>query len=67
MTVCLQRQDGRCVLTVEDDGHGFEGDLRSQPAGMGLHLVQRLAQQIDSTVSIENNHFGTRVTAEIDL
>jgi two-component sensor histidine kinase len=34
---------------------------------MGLHLVQRLAQQIDGTVSIENNHFGTRVTVEIGL
>jgi two-component sensor histidine kinase len=67
MTVRLQRQDGRCVLTVEDDGRGFEGGLRSQPAGMGLHLVQRLAQQIDGTVSIENNHFGTRVTVEIGL
>jgi two-component sensor histidine kinase len=67
MRVCLQRQEGRCVLTVEDDGRGFEGDLRSQPAGMGLHLVERLAQQIDSTVTIEDTRPGTRVSVGVGL
>ncbi|MGH1588997.1 sensor histidine kinase [Methylobacterium phyllosphaerae] len=67
MKVRLQRQQNRCVLTVEDDGRGFDGGIRSQPAGMGLHLVQRLAQQIDGTVSIEANQPGTRVTVGVDL
>jgi two-component sensor histidine kinase len=67
MRVCLQRQDGRCVLTVEDDGRGFEGGLRSQPAGMGLHLVERLAQQIGGTVNIRESRPGTRVTVGVDL
>jgi two-component sensor histidine kinase len=67
MKVRLQRQQNRCVLTVEDDGRGFEGGLRSQPAGMGLHLVQRLVQQIDGTVSIEDSHPGTRVTVGVNL
>lgn len=67
MRVRLQRQGGCCVLTVEDDGRGFAGGLRSQPAGMGLHLVQRLAQQIDGSVSIQDNHPGTRVSVGVDL
>ena len=67
MKVRLQRQQNRCVLMVEDDGRGFEGGLRSQPAGMGLHLVERLAEQIDGTVSIEDNHPGTQVTVGVDL
>jgi two-component sensor histidine kinase len=67
MRVRLQRQEGRCVLTIEDDGRGFEGGLRSQPVGMGLHLVERLAQQIDGTVNIEDNHPGTRVSVGVAL
>ncbi|MFB0488703.1 two-component sensor histidine kinase [Methylobacterium sp. OAE515] len=67
MRVRLQRQGDRCVLTVEDDGRGFESGLRSQPAGMGLHLVERLAQQIDGTVNIEDTHPGTRVSVGVAL
>jgi two-component sensor histidine kinase len=65
MRVALQRQEGRFVLTVEDSGRGFERGLASQPAGMGLHLVRRLAQQIDGTVSIDDNWPGTRVTVGV--
>lgn len=67
MTVRLQRQQDRSVLTVEDSGRGFEHGLTSQPIGLGLHLVQRLAEQIGGTVSIEANSPGTRVIVGVGL
>ena len=50
-----------------DDGRGFEHDLRSAQVGMGLHLVERLAQQIDGEVTMENKHPGTRCRVGVDL
>ncbi|GJD94685.1 histidine kinase dimerization/phosphoacceptor domain -containing protein [Methylobacterium iners] len=65
--VRLEREPGRVVLTVEDDGRGFAGDLRSAPAGMGLQLVERLAQQIDGEVVVEERNPGTRCRVGVAL
>lgn len=67
LSVQLQRERSRIVLTVEDNGRGFEHDLRSAQVGMGLHLVERLAQQIDGEVMMENKHPGTRCRVGVDL
>lgn len=67
MRVCLQHHQGRCVLTVGDEGLGFGAGLRSHSGGMGLYLVERLAQQIGGTVEIEDNHSGTRVSVGVAL
>jgi two-component sensor histidine kinase len=67
LTVQLQREQSCIVLTVEDNGRGFESDLRSAPTGMGLHLVERLAQQIDGKVMMERGSPGSRCSVRVQL
>ena len=67
LKVQLQRDQSWLVLTVEDNGRGFERDLRSAPTGMGLHLVERLAQQIDGEVMVEHANPGTQCRVRVKL
>jgi two-component sensor histidine kinase len=67
LRVSVEHERSCVVLTVEDDGRGFERDLRSAPTGMGLHLVERLAQQIDGEVTVEHANPGTRCQVRVRL
>ena len=67
LKVQIEREQGWVVLTVEDDGRGFEHDLRSASTGMGLQLVERLAQQIDGEVTVEYANPGTRCRVRVKL
>jgi two-component sensor histidine kinase len=67
LKVQIERERGWVVMTVEDNGRGFEHDLRSAPTGMGLQLVERLAQQIDGEVTVEHANPGTRCRVRVKL
>jgi two-component sensor histidine kinase len=67
LMVQLQCEQDVIVLTVEDNGRGYERNFNEAPAGMGLNLVERLAQQIDGTVSVERAHPGTRCRVRVQL
>ncbi|CAO4145199.1 sensor histidine kinase [Methylorubrum extorquens] len=67
LKVQLQQEQSWIVLMVEDNGCGFGHDLRSAASGMGLHLVERLAKQIDGDVTIERRNPGTRCCLRVKL
>jgi len=69
VTVGLKKTgDGKAMLEVVDDGVGFPigFDLASQ-AGLGLNLVQGLAEQIGGIFTIGKGVTGTRCTLEFGI
>lgn len=50
-------QDGRVALSVEDDGAGMPPDADpARPTGLGLHLVNALAGQVDGVLAVERGN-----------
>ncbi|HEY8565442.1 MAG TPA: histidine kinase dimerization/phosphoacceptor domain -containing protein [Beijerinckiaceae bacterium] len=68
LSVGLEAGDGRLVLTVADDGVGFErGMTAAGPGGLGMRLVQRLVAQVDGELRFERAEVGTRCLISLPL
>ena len=66
--VLLEGSDARMVVTVEDDGRGFETREQAESGGRGLGLVgmAERARFLGGRVAIESaSGRGTRVTVEV--
>lgn len=59
------RGNGRCQLTVKDDGVGL-GQLPDAPTSMGMRLVRGVVSQMGGTYSYASDS-GTRFVADIAL
>ena len=56
--------DGRLVLTIWDDGPGFDPDsVLANPGGLGLSIMQDLAAELGGSMSLEGQS-GTTVKLE---
>jgi signal transduction histidine kinase len=67
ITVSVRHQDGRLVLEIQDDGHGFDptdGDVRSRR--LGLTSMQERAARLGGRLDV-SSHIGegTRVRLEV--
>jgi two-component system, sensor histidine kinase PdtaS len=59
-----RRDDGWAVLTVWDDGPGFDaGSVAAEPDGLGLSIMQGLAAELGGVLSVESRG-GTTVTVD---
>jgi two-component system sensor histidine kinase UhpB len=68
--VAIAREDGRLVVTVEDDGRGFDpaNALSTDGGGLGLFGMKERAGYIGGRVEVASTPgAGTRVRAEIPL
>jgi PAS domain S-box-containing protein len=62
--VALEKQDNAMVITITDDGHGFDPATAPRNAGQhfGLSIMQARAARIDGQVTVESTPGkGTRV------
>lgn len=69
-TLRVQRQDGRCVISVADRGKGFHVDLfnaeQAVITGYGLRSVQERLRLFDGTLTIESTPgHGTRMIVSL--
>ncbi len=63
--VRLTRKDGgRLLLAVEDDGVGWTGVGQVKGTGVGSRVIDAMATNLQSAVSYDQAHKGTRVTIE---
>ncbi len=72
VTMSLEARDGRLVLTVEDDGVGFDATgLFSAPAGsvtgIGLRAIREQAEALNGTFTVESGLDGTRLERSAPL
>jgi signal transduction histidine kinase len=66
-TVTIRVAEGLCKLTVRDNGVGID-DARRRSGGLGLTNLQRRAEKLDGTFSIENaDGGGAFVTWQVPL
>ncbi len=66
VTVRLRREEGQLMLTVEDDGVGFE--ISRQPAGNGLENIRTRAAKLGGNARIISAPgSGTRIECRIPL
>jgi two-component sensor histidine kinase/streptogramin lyase len=64
--VSLHRHDGRLMLSVKDDGRGFDPALH--PDGHGLGSMQRRAASLDASYELKSSPGqGTGVSLVVDL
>jgi two-component sensor histidine kinase len=62
-TALLEPKEARAILTLADDGPGLPDDA---PAGLGLRLIEGLAQQIEGTLRWERGS-GARLMLDFPL
>jgi PAS domain S-box-containing protein len=68
VSVALTLQNGTVVLTVEDDGVGFDVDAVKGRGGLGLISMEERARLINGKLSIATQMGrGTRVTLEVPV
>ncbi|MFV2000650.1 MAG: GAF domain-containing sensor histidine kinase [Acidimicrobiia bacterium] len=66
ITVSLSVDDRSLVLTIEDDGDGF--DVGSAPWGLGLTNMRTRTMRAGGELAVKSSHgSGTTVTAQIPL
>ena len=61
LTVRLESKDGKLVLTVQDDGVGFDPEKKNDSAGYGLLGMKERAQLAGADLSIKSVPTGTIV------
>lgn len=65
VTVSVHVTDSRIMVSVADDGRGF--DPAAAPRGNGLANLRDRAEAVDGRLSIDSSAAGTSVTAEIPM
>ena len=63
--VDLRRADGELVITVVDDGTGF--DIRHDSTGTGLTNMRDRVESMDGTLAVDSTAQGTRVRATLPI
>ncbi len=61
--VSLQKEPGKIVLEIQDNGVGF--DVDAIPGGMGLYGMKERAEQFGGTLRIKSGAGGTTVRVEV--
>lgn len=61
-----ETEDGRALLTVEDDGPGL-GDGSVKGTGLGGKIISAMAQGLRSAVEFDKAHKGVRARMAFDL
>jgi signal transduction histidine kinase len=68
VVVRLRTQDGRLLVTVEDDGAGFDPDGQQARRRLGLISMRERAEAIGGVLEVRSAPgAGTTVSMEIDL
>ena len=68
MRVCIERVDGQCRLTIEDDGCGFDPQDIQGGHHLGLRLMRARAERSGGTLMVESAPgAGTRVVVSFPL
>jgi PAS domain S-box-containing protein len=68
LTVALRVQDEQLILTITDDGRGFDPETVETSAHFGLRIMGERAQTLGGWCGIESTPgTGTRITASVPL
>ncbi len=67
LTVRLTQAVDRAVLTVASDAHAFEKEDADSPRDLSMHLVRRLASQIDAEIVLSEQETGSECQISIPL
>ena len=62
-TISLVAEGGRLVLTVTDNGHGFDAGTRN--SGIGLRAIAENAAQMGGSSRISSSPEGTRIVVAL--
>lgn len=66
--VLLERQNGKAMVMVEDDGVGFDLEELNQGQRLGLFGMNERAEMLGGRLTIESRHqYGTTILVEVPL
>ena len=68
VTVCLLSQDHRLILSIQDNGVGFEPEMVEPTAGQGLRNMAERARALGGIFSVRSKRgSGTEIAVQIPL
>jgi signal transduction histidine kinase len=68
VTIKLVQEDGSLLLTISDDGRGFDPDIVKNQPGLGLKSMRERMRLIGGSISyIPRQDQGTTVEARVDI
>lgn len=67
ITIKLGRSESSLLLTIEDDGKGFQRIATGKRGGLGLRIMEYRAHKVGGSVDFERPTTGTRVILNIPL
>jgi len=65
VVVSLEKQPGKIVLQISDNGIGFDLDSAEYHGGLGLKGMRERAEQIGGDLRISSGENGTQVSVEV--
>jgi signal transduction histidine kinase len=65
-SVSLSRQNGNFLMSIADDGRGFDPDVTSQHRGLGLISLDERVRMLDGTLQIQSS-YGIGTTISVSL
>lgn len=66
VNVTTKRRNGHVVITIADNGIGFDVDAVA-PERLGLRIMQERAEAADGRLSVESGRKGTVITLELPV
>ena len=65
LSLALEMKDGRLVLTVKDNGQGFDSERK--PPGLGLVSMRERAESVGGELQIDSHDAGTTVSLRVPV
>ena len=65
--IILMKEDGDLIMTIVDNGVGFDREVAAASGGMGLEGMQKRIGKVDGVLTFSSSSDGTWVTARAPL
>jgi PAS domain S-box-containing protein len=66
ITLNLEYDGGRCYLTIQDDGVGFDSDMAESGGGLGLHTMRERVERLGGNLTLDTvPGRGTTIRVEV--
>ena len=67
LRLSLEEIDGRILMRIEDNGKGFDANVKRSSDGVGLRMIREQVRNLDGEVQVTTGPNGTKLEITIPL